>query len=681
MGTLTRDNVASIIDKIAPDYGIDPELYKTIVYNGENFGNKTITDATNPKSGASGPAQVMAANFRPGENPADPETNIRAGARVLADAKKLYPDSPPAQAAYYNSGKPGGDAVAAGKQPPAVETQQYLKRLGMDPITSENATSARVTARTSPYDGDITTRLNDVLNAITGATEDIAVQRGTMNKSAGAASEATLGVGKAGAAATQTQAQIDNAQATQKNALLNAFSANALDPNSDMIDAIARVQDARKVKNMLSPQLQQMAGTTFLENPMQWVQNYLAAPKVLAAWHAADMQEKTNNNFIVNTSAELEAAQRVNPAMVTTLVEKKAVEEGNVKILQSAAQAADILRTNAAANAQLDMNGIAVSREALTATTQAANAQAIKLSLGLSDKANPEDDLVKVNKIRASAFAQPFTPGEWKGLKPEEKQLYINAIGDMGSYGNDAGKALKLLSVIGGRSDQTALTALRDVRTDPAYEAIKRNASMDPSFKKLSAEDQNVEVLSQLSRKQTEEAFNPQSVNSEFDPHNPYRLKLENTLLVPELANNPITALVKQLSDKRPLGAGHVTDKELRDQVLAQATLVGPSGVPALAQQLNQFYMLGIAKQLERTGALRLGYKVPSGYGVADWNNVAMFDSDPDPGKNYRNVGMQMGSVTEIEHALTSFLAQRARKNSSIFETYRQASVDNNFNP
>lgn len=107
------------------------DVFKALERSGPN--------AVSPK-GARGEWQVMPQNFRPGEDPNNPAHQQAAAQRVIEDARRLYGDNQEAIVAYYNGGKAAGDAVAAGRAPPAKETQDYLARFrAMSPIGSAQA--------------------------------------------------------------------------------------------------------------------------------------------------------------------------------------------------------------------------------------------------------------------------------------------------------------------------------------------------------------------------------------------------------------------------------------------------------------------------------------------------------------------------------------------------------------
>ncbi len=90
--------------------------------------------SVNPKSGASGPYQIMpnlvseySKQFGRSLDPNDPHDGAFMAAQVALDAKRKYPDNEEAQIAYYNGGSRAGDQVVKGLMT-NPETDAYLNR-------------------------------------------------------------------------------------------------------------------------------------------------------------------------------------------------------------------------------------------------------------------------------------------------------------------------------------------------------------------------------------------------------------------------------------------------------------------------------------------------------------------------------------------------------------------------
>ncbi|TXI89640.1 MAG: hypothetical protein E6Q40_02005 [Cupriavidus sp.] len=107
--------------------GVPPEVLLAVKNAGERSKN---SGATSPV-GAKGIMQFMDATwgqYGKGRDVRDPVASIDGGADFLADLGKQYNGDWRAVIAHYNGGGRAGEAVRAGKAPPAAETRAYLER-------------------------------------------------------------------------------------------------------------------------------------------------------------------------------------------------------------------------------------------------------------------------------------------------------------------------------------------------------------------------------------------------------------------------------------------------------------------------------------------------------------------------------------------------------------------------
>lgn len=87
------------IEQAASEFGIsDPDIIQAIMMI-ESGGNERAQSS----QGAQGLMQVMPFHWKPGEDPWDPQTNVRKGASILADNYKRYGDWDKAVAAYLGA--------------------------------------------------------------------------------------------------------------------------------------------------------------------------------------------------------------------------------------------------------------------------------------------------------------------------------------------------------------------------------------------------------------------------------------------------------------------------------------------------------------------------------------------------------------------------------------------------
>lgn len=95
---LPTDQYRNLIEQAAKEQGIDPDTLEAIMMLESSGDAKAQSSA-----GAMGLMQVMPFHFRAGEDPWDPATNIRVGARVFAAGYKRYGSYDKAAAAYLGA--------------------------------------------------------------------------------------------------------------------------------------------------------------------------------------------------------------------------------------------------------------------------------------------------------------------------------------------------------------------------------------------------------------------------------------------------------------------------------------------------------------------------------------------------------------------------------------------------
>lgn len=125
------------VDEAVLDYRV-PESWMWAIMWAESQGNP----GAESKAGAIGLMQVMPYHFKPEDAPFDPRTNIRAGARVLRDARAKVSDLVRA-ASMYNAGGPWTNEswLAAGRKPWLTTKWGYPAEKGyIDRVVAANNT-------------------------------------------------------------------------------------------------------------------------------------------------------------------------------------------------------------------------------------------------------------------------------------------------------------------------------------------------------------------------------------------------------------------------------------------------------------------------------------------------------------------------------------------------------------
>jgi soluble lytic murein transglycosylase-like protein len=130
-GTLKYDDQR--LDAFAEEVEKRYELPTGIVVALKNAGERTNPNMVSPK-GAKGIMQFTDSTrqLRQGEfdhDVNDPFQSIDAAGRYIKELIKENKGNPMAAIANYNGGPTAGKAVREGKEPPAKETQDYIKRI------------------------------------------------------------------------------------------------------------------------------------------------------------------------------------------------------------------------------------------------------------------------------------------------------------------------------------------------------------------------------------------------------------------------------------------------------------------------------------------------------------------------------------------------------------------------
>jgi len=121
---LDRGQYAELINTIATEQGVDPELVKAIIRAESNFDQRAVS-----RKGAQGLMQLMpgtAGRYAVG-NTFDPAENIRGGVRHLRFLQDRFPGKLHLAVAAYNAGE--NAVIRHGGIPPYAETRQYVARV------------------------------------------------------------------------------------------------------------------------------------------------------------------------------------------------------------------------------------------------------------------------------------------------------------------------------------------------------------------------------------------------------------------------------------------------------------------------------------------------------------------------------------------------------------------------
>jgi len=135
---LVRGQYANLINQIALEEGVDPELVRAIIKAESDFDKYALS-----RKGARGLMQLMpgTAGRYAVANPYDPEANIRGGVRYLRHLQGLFPGRLPLALAAFNAGEQV--VLRHDRVPPYPETRRYVDRVlgiyGRHDLTEEQS--------------------------------------------------------------------------------------------------------------------------------------------------------------------------------------------------------------------------------------------------------------------------------------------------------------------------------------------------------------------------------------------------------------------------------------------------------------------------------------------------------------------------------------------------------------
>lgn len=687
---MNRSEIDALIEEEAVKVGVRPELLKAIVYKGENSsakGNNIPEDLISPV-GASGIAQIMPKTFSglqktgkiaAGANIFDPATNIKAAALVLKEGIDMH-GSEAAGVAHYNGGNAAGRAVAAGKEPPAQETRDYLKRTGMseggrgtdvaaysellppgylDSVTGSNAptkTSTSTTLRTKIPGIDIAgpteafvesnRQLRDLLRASTGDTSKL----GTQSDSVLVASDATLAAGSAEADAIRARGSIE-ASRVQGSIDVQSFYGEMPGEDAKFVEAQRQRILARDTKDQLRGRIMDESNVTIFDDPLRWAINQFTLPTLKRTYNAANQTELAKTKEMEQDFALIRAKQAIDPAVSVAQVQAKVNAEAQAKSFEAARNAAAVRNQGLSHIAQTIMSEAQLAGSELAAYQ--AMARLTGETMGITANNKQEAALLPiidvVNLQRKSLGLREITIEQFKSMTASRRsELTDLSLLAPGTFGRNIGDtyrnleregAIQLLPETNPAMNKTLAEMFRSSEFTSNLEKVKRDAKT----MSLPREEQNALALeaAESDMRTTRQAAAKYDRLPDSDP---YKLKIGTALQYPELkANSFIPDIQVLLAAKGYQGALEPKDVELT--ALAKM-MDDPSKAASVAKDLAAFWRTAQTQQWIYSGANKLALPRPSEFRTS----TMIINGKP----------VNQWNPTEIEHWLTVTHAKQA---------------------
>lgn len=623
-------DIASIIDEEATKLGVSPAFVRRIIFQGENFGNSTVTDATSPK-GARGVAQVMPATWAgllkqgklsADDDPHDPRASIRAGIQVLKEGLDSSGGNEKAAAANYNGGAAALRAVLAGKEPPAEETRQYLARVFDDNALDFSTPAGKETTPT----GKASLMVSDLSESFKKTLADNAALimrlRGHTGDQVAAlsnAASAVTGRGDAEATMATTTGAIDVARQEQGRRILDSAKGGIDSLESRWRANTQKKEEAELVMDRLKPTIDAEDQVMLWDDPLRWIANQFTQPSLKIAYNAANASRAQAVRRIVEDQAMIDAQKKIDPAITTQLTTEHFAAMAAAKKLGALEEASKLQATSAHALAQSTLTELQQSN-----LGYAGQKELVHLSLSamghekqeLADK-RAEEVLQMINLKQVAMGLPPYKAVEFEMLPAAQKSQLIEAA-RYPSIGKDPGSTLAIIAgtgqgrVIGSKMPAVEEFYSKQMLSEPFKQELR---AIELNHPKLSPVEQRAMAMSAVAMKQANALIDNKEKNSLLPDTNPYKLKLLNNIQQPELADNPFTQTVKDVAAMSP-DKTTVTDKDIFAAAVAKVK-ADPKQISVIAKQLSEFYTKGIELQWARTGPSMVGYAKPRGYGVS----------------------------------------------------------------
>lgn len=711
MADFSIDEVMRTLDELAPSFGIDPRVAKSIIVaentsDGRVKGKTFSGDATNSNR-TMGLGQVIPttarglqqAGFLPADwkfDPDDLKSQLSASLAAMKEMKgrQRNPDDPLELGAMYNGGNAAWKAYQAG-QTLNPETTQYLQKQrtfmadnNMTPQQIERAASqpASPTARRSTSSSTSTSR--NVFDE--GALDNFNNASGLLNSTIGTAFSAldarqsgvaeigmdtvqsVLAAGAAAGESAAATATLKAAGEARRAALLTRANLNPEQTNNRMDEALQALDTTSALLDQKRPEIDQRMSVGIFDNPLEWLVNQTRLPGMIGEYNGIVGQQK-------DALQKFDAAKGIASSAIDM---SQAIDADKTLLAGAALSRAEVAKAEMQANQvklQLQNKSAADALQAVQlAGTAASNSlQQLMLTKQVEAQRQGESDaearakgeqaaLSEFNMLVKAAGGQGIAYDRFKQLTPKAREEILTA-NSTGKFGSDITKAIGFVNKY-GNWDQMATNGQLAVRTWVNDTAIGVNKDLEAEKVKAVASGKGstfnpdkAEAALYEARAAQYQSAAAVDMRGQTDA-NPYKINYKSMIQDPKYKGN---AFVELMSKYGPDGSepqfANYDEQAFLNRAVTYAKLSGdPAGATRkLAADISSFYKTAAKDQQMITKPQMFGMQTPSKtYPVS----LPAYSTGSMP------KSVDLGNSTEVENLLTRQVARMfATESLSIF--------------
>lgn len=664
MADFSVDEIMRTIDEMAPSFGVDPGIAKSIIV-AENTKDGRIRrgsfsgDATNSNQ-TMGIGQVIPTTARglqqagllPPDwkfDPNDLKSQLSASLAAMKDMKSRLrnPDDPLELGAYYNGGTKGLENYQAGR-PLVPETAQYLQKQRtymadnqMTPQQIERAASQPAAPRTFKSTNSSTTTSRNVFDE--GALANFNSASGLLNTAIGDAYSALdartngvsamgdqlvgsiLAAGEAAGSSAMATATMRAAGEARRAALLTRANLNPEQTDNRMDQALSALDTTSALLEQKRPEIDQRMSVGIFDNPLEWLVNQTRLPGMIGEYNGLVGQQKdalakyeaakgiATSAIDMSQAIDADKTLLAGAALANAETAKAQMQSDQVKLQLQQKSASDALQAvqlaNTAASNSLQQVMLTKQMEAVRQGESEAEARTKGEQAALSE----------FNMLVKAAGGAGIAYDRFKQLTPKAREEILSA-NSSGKFGSDIVKAIGFVNKY-GNWDAMATNGQLAVRTWVNDSSIEVGKALEQEKVKAAAmgkantfnPDKAEAALWEAKAAQYQSAA---AVNMRAAPDaNPYKISYKNIIADPKWDGNAFVGLMKKYGpDGTERQFTNYDEQAFLQRAVTVARLSGdPAGATKkLAADISSFYKQASREQQMITKPQMFGLQTPS---------------------------------------------------------------------